>query len=306
MGVSILRFPEDGTELSELLRKGDLGMNDAKRDGKNRVVRYNDTIDLTEITRSEMEQNLTDAVRQGCREFEVYYQPVISLKEGKEVCRGAEALVRWNSAKLGLVAPRDFIPMAEYLNLMQTIGTHVLNEACRSLRYWNDYGHPEYTINVNLSVIQLLQKAITEIITRVLQETRILPDALILDVAESFTEHDLNRMKRIFSDLKKIGVRVALDDFGVGSSCINHIRELPIDLIKIDPSFIRDIAKDPFSSTFVRMVAELAHTIDIETVVEGVETKDQLMELKSSGASYIQGFYYGRPMTKKEFEDRYL
>ena len=173
-------------------------------------------------------------------------------------------------------------------------------------KYWNDMGHPEYKVNVNLSVVQLLQNDIVEQIAEVISETGIDPKNLTLEVTESLAINDMNRMKKILADIKKLGVRVALDDFGTGYSSLNHIREMPIDVIKIDRCFIIDIGKDDFSNAFVKMVAELASAIDVNVCVEGVETKEQLDILMGSKIQLIQGFYFGRPMTAREFEEKYL
>lgn len=191
-------------------------------------------------------------------------------------CIGAEALIRWNSPELGFISPVDFIPMAEYLGLINPIGDYILREACIRCKYWNDYGHPDFKVNVNLSVVQLLQNDIVDKIAQVLKETGIMPQHLNLEVTESLAINDMNRMKQILADIRRLGVRVALDDFGTGYSSLNHIRELPIDIIKIDRCFVIDIDKDEFSDAFVKMVSELAKAIDVKICVEGVETEEQL------------------------------
>lgn len=174
------------------------------------------------------------------------------------------------------------------------------------LQYWNDMGHPEYKVNVNLSVVQLLQNDIVERIARVIEETRITPQNLTLEVTESLAVNDMSRMKRILADIRHLGVRVALDDFGTGYSSLNHIREMPIDVIKIDRCFIIDIGKDDFSNAFVKMVGELATAIHVNVCVEGVETKEQLDALVGSKVQLIQGFYFGKPMKAEMFERQYL
>ena len=167
-------------------------------------------------------------------------------------------------------------------------------------------GHPDYKVNVNLSVVQLLQNDIVEQIKAVIEETEINPKNLTLEVTESLAINDMNRMKKILADIKKLGVRVALDDFGTGYSSLNHIREMPIDVIKIDRCFIIDIGKDDFSNAFVKMVAELASAIGVTVCVEGVETGEQLELLKNSKIRLIQGFYFGKPMSAEAFERKYI
>lgn len=167
-------------------------------------------------------------------------------------------------------------------------------------------GHPEYHVNVNLSVVQLLQNDIVKKVAKVLEETRIIPQNLTLEVTESLAINDMVRMKKILSEIRNLGVRVALDDFGTGYSSLNHIREMPLDVIKIDRCFIEHLGEDDFSNAFVRMVSELANAINVRVCVEGVETKQQRDIVKQMGIRMIQGFFYGKPMKIEEFEKKYL
>ncbi len=168
-------------------------------------------------------------------------------------------------------------------------------------------GHPEYRINVNLSVVQLLQNDIVERIRTVLEETKMRPENLTLEVTESLAINDIGRMKKVLSKIKELGALIALDDFGTGYSSLSHIRELPIDIIKIDRCFVIDLGKDDYAETFVRMVAELADTIGVRMCVEGVEYDEQLQILKDmKKVQYIQGYYYDKPLTEEAFEKKYL
>ena len=241
-----------------------------------------------------------------CSEFEVYYQPIIDVTAEGMPCCGAEALVRWNSSVMGFICPGDFIPLAEYLGLINPIGEYVLRKAAKRCKYWNDMGHPNYKVNVNLSVVQLLQNDIVKKIRNVLQETRINPRNLTLEVTESLAINDMDRMKKILSEIKSLGVKVALDDFGTGYSSLNHIREMPLDVIKIDRCFIEHLGDDDFSDAFVKMVSELASTIGVKVCVEGVETVKQLDAICHMNVGMIQGYYFGKPMRLGEFEEKYL
>ena len=207
---------------------------------------------------------------------------------------------------MGFVSPADFIPVAEYLGLINPIGEYVLRQAAQHCKNWNDMGHPDYHINVNLSVVQLLQNDIVKKVRNVITETGIDPHNLRLEVTESLAIDDLVRMKMILSQIKALGVGVALDDFGTGYSSLNHIRELPIDIIKIDKCFIDHIAEDDFSESFVKMVAELAAAIGVEVCVEGVESTSQYEKVKATSVQMIQGYYFGKPMRIEEFEKQYL
>ena len=302
VSVGVAEYPEAATSALELINCAEIVMFKGKAMGKNRI-QYFDTPILNDFLKNvELDSKLKEAVFEN--NFLLYYQP--QYYAGNRKLRGVEALIRWNSGELGLIPPADFIPLAEYLGLINPIGEFVLREACIHCKYWNDMGHPEYKVNVNLSVVQLLQNDIVERIAHVIEETRITPQNLTLEVTESLAVNDMSRMKRILADIRHLGVRVALDDFGTGYSSLNHIREMPIDVIKIDRCFIIDIGKDDFSNAFVKMVGELATAIHVNVCVEGVETKEQLDALVGSKVQLIQGFYFGKPMKAEMFERQYL
>ena len=307
MSMGVVRFPKDANTVTDLIKKADISLYEAKKGGKNRVEYYGGDGEDTASRRLDMEKNMRDATANSCEEFEVYYQPVIDISGEKERCSGVEALVRWNSGKMGMVGPGEFIPLAEYLGLINPIGDFVLRKACEKCKYWNDMGHPEYRINVNLSVVQLLQNDIVERIRTVLEETKMRPENLTLEVTESLAINDIGRMKKVLSKIKELGALISLDDFGTGYSSLSHIRELPIDIIKIDRCFVIDLGKDDYAETFVRMVAELADTIGVRMCVEGVEYDEQLQILKDmKKVQYIQGYYYDKPLTEEAFEKKYL
>lgn len=306
MSMGVVCFPTDGNNVDDLTRKVGLALQTAKKKGKNCVEFYNDKVEDSSIYRIDLEQNMRRATLNSCNEFEVYYQPIILHgKEGAPCC-GAEALLRWNSTELGFIPPSDFIPLAEYLGLINPIGEHVLYEAVKRCKYWNDCGHPNYKVNVNISVIQLLQPDFVAKVKQILERVKINPKNVTLEVTESLAINDMDRMKKVLKHLKALGVCVALDDFGTGYSSLNHIREMPIDVIKIDKCFVDNLSEDEFAGAFVKMVAELAKTIGVAVCVEGVEQRKQLEVLKDMNVDMIQGYYYGKPMPVKEFEKIYL
>lgn len=304
--IGIVTFPDDGDSVQDLIKKADIAMYEAKKTGKNRIARYSDSLGSSSGRRLEIEKNMRDATVAGYKEFEVYYQPLIDISKPDTPCAGAEALIRWNSAELGFIPPADFIPLAEYLGLINPIGNHVLLEACRECRRWNENGFPHYKVNVNLSVVQLLQADIVDTIEKALKETGIRPHNLTLEVTESLAINDMERMKEILARIKALGVRIALDDFGTGYSSLNHIREIPFDVIKVDQSFVKDLAEDAYSQSFIKMVAELAETIGVSICVEGIETMEQYRVLEGMKVKLVQGYYFDRPMTKREFEEKYI
>ena len=305
VSIGIAEFPEAGDNIHELIKKADVAMYEAKRHGKNGVVRYSDSIASGSNQRLDMEKNMRDATAKGYGEFEIYYQPIMDVQKEGIPCTGAEALIRWNSAELGFIPPADFIPLAEYLGLINPIGRYVLTEACHQCKKWNDSGYPEYKINVNLSVIQLMQNDIVETVEEVVRDSGLKPHNLTLEVTESLAINDMERMKGILGRIKELGVRIALDDFGTGYSSLNHIREIPFDVIKMDQSFIRGLEMDDYAQSFIRMVAELAEAIGVNLCVEGVETREQYEILSDMRVSLVQGYYFDKPMPKEQFEKKY-
>lgn len=303
MSMGIVAFPDYGDSVADLIKKADIAMYEAKKSGKNRVAWYREDYDSASGRRLDMEKNMRDATVDGYKEFEVYFQPIIDVQNGAE-CAGAEALIRWNSAKLGFIPPAEFIPLAEYLGLINPIGNYVLKEACECCHRWNQAGYP-YKVNVNLSVVQLLQTDIVEMIAKTIQETGIDPKYLTLEVTESLAINDMDRMKDILERIKALGVQIALDDFGTGYSSLNHIREIPFDMIKVDQSFVKELAEDAYSQSFVKMVAELAETLGVKICVEGIETQAQYSVVSGMKVRYIQGFYFDRPMKCVDFEAKY-
>lgn len=303
--MGIVTFPDEGDTVQDVIKKADIAMYEAKRAGKNRTAYYSDSRDSDSNRRLDMEKSMRDATSDDYKEFEVYYQPIIDTHKGG-ICTGAEALIRWNSSELGFVSPGDFIPLAEYLGLINPIGNYVLREACLACRSWNENGHPYYKVNVNLSVVQLLQNDVVETVENIIKETGINPRNLTLEVTESLAINDMERMKRILSSIKKLGVRIALDDFGTGYSSLSHIREIPLDVIKVDQSFVKDLAVDQYAQAFVRMVGELADALNVKICIEGIETEEQLRVLDDMNIRLIQGFYFDKPMRRYVFEEKYV
>ncbi|MBD5477556.1 MAG: EAL domain-containing protein [Lachnospiraceae bacterium] len=304
MSMGIVHYPTEGEDVQELIRKADIAMYEAKKSGKNRSAVYSNSIKSDSDKRLDMEKNMRDAAIDGYKEFEVYYQPIIDIQENGK-CTGAEALIRWNSVEMGFMSPADFIPLAEYLGLINPIGSYVLQQACEACKSWNDNGHPGYKVNVNLSVVQLLQQDIVETVAEIIQKSGINPHNLTLEVTEGLAIDDLERMKAILGQIKELGVRIALDDFGTGYSSLSHIRELPFDVIKVDQSFVRDLAEDNYSKSFIKMVSDLADAIGVSICVEGIETKEQYKVLEGMKVRMIQGYYFDKPMPRAAFDEKY-
>ena len=300
MSMGIAVFPDDSKDVHEIIRLADIAMYESKKNGKNGYTFYDSCSKLNTARRLDIENGMRQAVTSGIEEFVVFYQPVVDVRTGE--CSSCEALVRWDSKALGFMGPGDFIPLAEYLGLITSIGDYVLEEACRQCRYWNEHGIPDFHINVNLSVVQLLQKDVAETVARILKKTGVNPKNIVLEITESFAINDMDRVLDIIKGIKKLGPRIALDDFGTGYSSLNYIKQLPLDIIKVDKTFIDDIVEDEYAQAFIKLIVELSDTIDTDIIVEGVENEAQLNILKELGVDYIQGFYYGKPVPAYEFE----
>ncbi len=300
MSMGIAVFPDDSKDVHEIIRLADIAMYESKKNGKNGYTFYDSCSKLNTVRRLDIENSMRQAVTSGIEEFVVFYQPVVDVRTGE--CSSCESLVRWDSKALGFMGPGDFIPLAEYLGLITSIGDYVLEEACRQCRYWNEHGIPDFHINVNLSVVQLLQKDVAETVARILKKTGVNPKNIVLEITESFAINDMDRVLDIIKGIKKLGPRIALDDFGTGYSSLNYIKQLPLDIIKVDKTFIDDIVEDEYAQAFIKLIVELSDTIDTDIIVEGVENEAQLNILKELGVDYIQGFYYGKPVPAYEFE----
>ena len=308
MSMGLVRFPDHGDNVSELIRKSDVAMYSAKKSGKNRIAEYSDNIDSSSIHRLDLEKNMFDAISKQCEEFEVYFQPIISTKgDGFRTDHiGAESLVRWNSDALGFLSPDEFIPLAEYLGLINPIGNHVLRKACECCRQWNETGNGEFAVGVNLSVVQIMQTDIVDIIRNCLEDNDIKPSQIILELTERLAINDLARTKQTLLDIKALGVRLALDDFGTGYSALSSLRALPFDIIKVDQNFSKGIETDDYSKAFIKTISQLGKTIGAEVCVEGIETRQQLSALKGLGVKYVQGYYYDKPLRRAAFEEKYV
>lgn len=304
--IGVVSFPDHGDSVQDLIKKADIAMYEAKKSGKNRMAFYSEGQDSSSGRRLDMEKNMRDAESTDYEEFLVYYQPIIEVENGEERCVGAEALVRWDNEQLGFMSPIDFIPLAEYLGLVNPIGDHVLRVACKTCKKWHDLGYDYMKVNVNLSVVQLLQNNIVELIEEAIKLSGIDPKFLTLEVTESLAINDMARMIGILTRIKDLGVSIALDDFGTGYSSLNHIREIPFDIIKVDQSFVKDLAENAYSQAFVKMVAELAETIGVKICVEGIETKEQYDVVKTFKIKYLQGYYFDKPLTQRAFEERFI
>ena len=295
LGISL--YPQDSKDAVTLIRNADLAMYRAKKDGRNNFSFYDPEMNLRVQETLELETDLRQALDR--EEFLLHYQPKVDLASGAVI--GCEALVRWRHPRRGLVPPNDFIPLAEETGLIVPLGAWVLREACRQARLWKDEGLPPVSVAVNLSARQFRQGDLLQLVADVLAETGLEPHLLDLELTESMVMDNPLKAERAMLDLKNLGVSLSLDDFGTGYSSLNYLRRFPVDCLKIDRSFIRDVVDDPSGASVVTSVISIAHNLGMAAVAEGVENEDQLKFLTSCGCDTYQGYFFSKPVPAEEF-----
>jgi diguanylate cyclase (GGDEF)-like protein/PAS domain S-box-containing protein len=295
-GVTLNR-PGDGPD--ELIRNADMAMYLAKRDGKACVRRFEPALHNAALDRLELEADLRRAL--GRDEFVVHYQPTIELATGR--INGFEALVRWQHPRRGLLGPLEFIPLAEETGLIIDIGRWVLDRAIRQAREWQQ-GHlaRDLTIAVNLSARQLRDPHLVADVAAALRDSGLAPRTLTLEITETVLMDNSDAAIDRLHQLKALGVRLAIDDFGTGYSSLNYLRALPVDIVKIDKVFIDGVASDKEARGLIKAILSMADTLDLQTIAEGVENRDQANRLEQLGAALVQGFYYAQPLTPEAVE----
>jgi diguanylate cyclase (GGDEF)-like protein/PAS domain S-box-containing protein len=297
--IGITLCPFDDRTSDELLRNADSAMFDAKEQGGNTFRFYTAEMNARTERRLTLETSLRHALERG--EFLLHYQPQVDMLSGKIL--GAEALIRWQHPDWGLVSPAEFIPLAEETGLILPIGEWVLAEACAQARAWHAAGHASLRIAVNLSGRQLAQKNLTEIVATTLSRCTVARGMLELEITESLLMQDLEQTADTLTSLAALGVTVSMDDFGTGYSSLSYLKRLPIDVLKIDQSFVRDITKDPDDAAIVQAIIAMAHSLGIKVIAEGVETAEQLAFLRQHRCDAMQGYYFSRPVPPEQFAE---
>lgn len=295
IGVSF--YPRDGRDPDTLLKYADIAMYRAKDAGRNCMKPFQADMAANAEQRAELEAAIREALDHN--DFELHYQPQFDLKSG-EIC-SAEALIRWRHAKLGVIPPTKFIPLAEETGLILQIGDWALRAACRELKTWHQMGHTDLSVAVNISSHQFQQPGFVSLVKGLIDETGVSPASLHLELTEGVMLRDSKAIIEVLKQLKDIGVVMALDDFGTGYSSLAYLRRFPIDIIKIDQSFVLDLIANPEAASIVRAIIAMAGSLNMKTVAEGVETKQQLDFLASHGCDVIQGFYLSRALPTDEF-----
>ncbi|PKO88179.1 MAG: sensor domain-containing diguanylate cyclase [Betaproteobacteria bacterium HGW-Betaproteobacteria-12] len=297
--IGICLFPEDGGDISDLLKNADVAMYHAKAKGRGNYQFFTEDMNIATTRRMNLESDLRLALERN--EFVLHYQPQLDLRSGTIV--GVEALIRWQHPSRGLVPPGDFIPIAEDSGMIGAIGDWVLQEACRQLKRWQQKGIAHLRMSINLSTSQFLDKTLPARIHELLAEHRLNPGLLDLEVTESMSMASPDESISVMKTLSNSGLTLSIDDFGTGYSSLAYLKLLPINTLKIDRSFVKDIESDPNDADICDVTVLLAHKLGLEVVAEGVESDAQLKFLLSIGCEKVQGYLISKPLPADQAED---
>ena len=302
--IGIVLAADSEQRPEDLLRDADAAMYQAKERGKSRYELFDEVMRVRVARRLETESGLHQAIERG--EFALLYQPEIELNSGRVV--GVEALVSWQHASRGLVGPSEFIPVAEETGLIVPIGSWVMEEACRQGAAWRERLGPSapFMMSVNLSARQLLQPGLADFVRATLDSTGLDPRDLVLEVTETVLVDDADHANHVLQGLRDLGVRVSIDDFGTGYASLTYLRKLPVDILKIDQTFVSGLAEDGDDAGIVETIVDLGERLGLTVIAEGVEEEIQAERLKELGCRLAQGYYFSVPVTAAELEARLL
>jgi diguanylate cyclase (GGDEF)-like protein/PAS domain S-box-containing protein len=295
IGISI--YPGDGEDAETLIKNADTAMYHAKESGRNNFQFFKPEMNWQAVERQSLEGSLRHAVERG--EFLLHYQPKINLFTGQ--ITGAEALIRWQHPDRGLISPAQFVPIAEDCGLILPIGRWVLREACKQAREWQDAGLPFKRVSVNVSATEFRAKTFLEGVSTTLRETALQARHLDLELTEGVLMQNAKSTASVLQELKKMGVHLAVDDFGTGYSSLSYLRQFPIDVLKIDQSFVRQISDDPNDSAIVRAIIDMGKNLKQRVIAEGIETQAQLALLQSWHCAEGQGYLFSHPVPAAQF-----
>ncbi|WNC15968.1 EAL domain-containing protein [Brevibacillus brevis] len=294
--IGIALFPQDGDQAEDLLKRADTALYSVKSQGRNGYAFFDPTMEAKSLERILMENELRKAIEQ--EQFHIYYQPKMDI--ATQQLTGMEALVRWIHPELGVISPGRFIPVAEETGLIVELGEWILREACKQNKKWQDEGH-QLKVSVNLSARQIFQKDLVEMVTRILGETGLAPAWLELEITESIFVK-MEEATVVLKQLRDAGIQISIDDFGTGYSSFSYIKSLPVDTIKIDASFIRDIHHNQESQAIVKAIVTIADSLQMNVIAEGIELDDQAEALQQNGCVHGQGYLFSKPLATADFE----
>jgi len=292
VSIGIAVYPMDGSDSDALLKNADTAMYHAKEQGRNRFQFYSESMNASAFTRLMLENSLRRALER--EEFSVHYQPQIDVETGRLV--GVEALVRWSHPELGMVSPAEFVPIAEETGLIVSVGEWVMKRACLDTQKWHKTIHPALRLSVNVSGVQFMEENFCDKVFQVLDLSGLPPELLVLEVTESVVMGNVDKTVGNLKRLKSMGLRLAIDDFGTGYSSLAYLKRFPLDYLKIDRSFMRDIPNDTDNAAIARAVVAIARSLGLRVVAEGIETEAQDRFIREIGCQEGQGYLYGRPV----------
>lgn len=300
--IGVVIYPRDADTEESIIQRADTAMYYAKSMGRNRYAVFKKAMEKAVVRKHVLEKELRKALAES--RFIIRYQPQVTQEGDKFI--GAEALLRWSHPTEGIISPAEFIPIAEENHLIIPIGEWVLKQVCYQIKHWlEQYGHSPF-ITVNLSAVQIRNSDLVNYIQKLLDQTKIPPQLLELEVTETVLLHEARVSVDVLNELKKLGVRLSIDDFGTGYSSLTYLKKLPLDKLKIDRSFVKDVPGDPDSETIIRTVIGMSLDMGLEVIAEGVETKDQLQYLVKERCSLFQGFYFDPPISLEQMEEKYF
>jgi diguanylate cyclase (GGDEF)-like protein len=295
LGISLL--PDNAGDISALISQANMAMQHAKHLGGNSFQFFTDNLQACTLERLQLENQLRKAIEEG--QLEVFYQPKLGLADNS--LNAAEALVRWRHPQQGLVPPGDFIGLAEETGLIAPIGEFVLRQACQQAREWQRQGLADIRVSVNLSMHQLRQGNLVSLVRQVLEETGLQARLLELELTESHLLENVENVIATFHQLRQLGVKLAIDDFGTGYSSLSYLKRFPVDCVKIDQTFIRDLSAGSEDAAITRAIIVMAHSLELKVVAEGVENQEQLNFLRSQRCDEIQGYLISPPVEAPQF-----
>ena len=290
--IGIAMYPQDGSDFDSLLQKADTAMYNAKDAGRNTYRFFDDRMNRQAREHLMLQNRLHQALYRA--ELQLHYQPQLDADSGKVT--GVEALLRWHNPELGDISPARFIPVAEDSGLIVPIGAWVIEQACRQAQTWRQAGLPDITMSVNLSALQFRRAGLIETVAGALARSGLSPQLLELELTESILLQDVENTLDTVRQLKALGIRLAIDDFGTGYSSLSYLKRFAVDRLKIDQSFVRDIHTDPDDAAIVSAIIQLARSLRLGIIAEGVETAEQLAFLREAGCSEVQGYLFSRPL----------
>ena len=299
MGISL--YPKDGLTANSLIKHADYSMYFSKKHGKNQFQFYNSKIHSRDYNQTKLKKDLHLSIERN--ELYLHYQPIVNMDTG--TIDGTEALLRWNHPQYGVIPPTEFISLAEETGLIIQIGEWVLTEACQQLKKWHESGYDTLKMSVNLSPIQIDQYQFTDRLFQLLHVLELQPEFLSLEITENILIEEATYARDTLNRLQNHKIGISFDDFGTGYSSLSYLKDFPVNLIKIDRAFIRDLALSKHDAAIVDTILKICATLHLGTIAEGVETANHALMLKELGCPLLQGYYFSKPCSPQELEEKF-